>query len=377
MRQSLFKGAITAVLFSLILVSCKKELAKSDNSVQTGEETQLKAGAQKEIDDQQQEISNFGKEFEQFRNDESATGQLRGSKRTIVDIASSLPIFRSLVAAVVKTGLAPTLSDASVNLTVFAPTDGAFAKLPAPFNNASNISGIVDPGQIETLKTILLYHVLGSEVKSKQVARGRSTVTTLKSQVNGNDNSIFISNEILLAINGTSLVLWPDIDASNGVIHIINKVLSFPTANIAEIAIGNPAFSTLVAALVKTDLASVFTGSGDFTVFAPTNDAFSELPAPYNTADNINAITDQAQIDALANILKYHVIGSRYFTLDLGFFRNLTTLANPASNSLTSLLGYQAGYIKGKGNNRFATISPGNILATNGVIQVVNKVLLP
>jgi uncharacterized surface protein with fasciclin (FAS1) repeats len=308
-----------------------------------------------------------------FRNDEN-----RGNNRNIVQIAVSNPHLSSLVAAVLKTDLAGALSNASANLTVFAPTNAAFSQLPAPFNNAANISGISDPAQVTFLRNVLLYHVLGSEVFSNQINNGGSSAVTIKPAGSSNDNTIYFSKTFgLIRVNGQSTVIFPNLNASNGVIHVIDKVLLFPTNTIAGIAIANTNFSTLVAALVKTGLAGVFTGSGDFTVFAPTNAAFAQLPAPFNNAANITAISSPAQIETLTNILKYHVAGNRNFTWDLGILRRITTLANAPENKITTILGYNTGWVKGDDNNSFAQINPGDILATNGVIHAINKVLLP
>ncbi len=303
--------------------------------------------------------------------------QMRNNSN-IVQIAVSNPNFSSLVAAVVKTGLVDALSNANANLTVFAPTNTAFAQLPSPFNNSTNISAITDVTQINFLRDVLLYHVIGSEVFSNQIASGRSSAVTIKSQVSGNDNTIYFSNTFrLIRINGQSNVVHPNLNATNGVIHVIDKVLLPPTNTIAGIAIGNPDFSTLVAALVKTNLAGVFSGNGDFTVFAPTNAAFAQLPSPFNNAQNINGITNQVEIDALANILKYHVIASRYFAWDLGILQRTTTIAAAPNNKVTTSLGFNRGFVKGDANNTFSRINPADILATNGVIQVIDRVLLP
>jgi uncharacterized surface protein with fasciclin (FAS1) repeats len=307
-------------------------------------------------------------------NDQSSSHH----KSNIVEIAVSNPHFSSLVAAVVKTGLAGALSNAEANLTVFAPTNEAFKKLPAPFNNAQSIAQITDQKQIDFLKNVLLYHVLGAEVFSYQIERGRSSAATLKARGTANDNTVYFSKTFgLIRINGQTDIIWANLNASNGVIHVINKVLLPPSANIAQIAIGDANFSSLVAALVKTNLAGVFTGDGDFTVFAPTNDAFAKLPAPFNSAVNISAITNQGQIDALANILKYHVTGSRYFNWDLGILAKVTTLATAPGNKLTTILGYNTGWVKGDANTNFSRTNPGDILATNGVIHVIGDVLLP
>ena len=308
-----------------------------------------------------------------------STGDLeRGGRRTIVQIALGNANLSSLAAAVVKTGLAGALTDASASLTVFAPTNAAFAQLPAPFNNAANIASISSTEQIDFLRNVLLYHVLGAEVFSNQIASGRSSAATLKPAGTANDNTVYISKTFgLIKLNGSTRVIYPNVNATNGVVHVIDKVLLFPTNTIAGIAIANPNFSTLVAALVKTNLAGVFGGSGDFTVFAPTNAAFAQLSAPFNNADNINAITDQGQIDALANILKYHVTGSRYFSWDLGILQRVSTIASAPNNKVTTILGCNIGYVKGDANNKFSKITPADILATNGVIQVIDRVLLP
>jgi uncharacterized surface protein with fasciclin (FAS1) repeats len=302
----------------------------------------------------------------------------RHNKKNIVEIAVSNPNFTSLVAAVLKTGLADALSNSSANLTVFAPTNAAFKQLPAPFNTAHNISDISDAGQIDFLRNVLLYHVLSAEVFSNDVARGSSSATTIKPRGASNDNTIYLSKSFgLIRVNGQSDVIKANINASNGVIHAINKVLLFPNSNIAQIAIADPNFSALVAALLKTNLAGVFAGEGDFSVFAPTNSAFAKLPAPFNSDANISNISDPATIDVLANILKYHVIGSRYFTWDLGILAKAATLANAPNNKLTTILGYNTGWVKGDGNPYYTQIKPGDILATNGVIHVIGHVLLP
>jgi uncharacterized surface protein with fasciclin (FAS1) repeats len=372
MKNVFSKSALLLALSALVFASCKKEIS-SEAPAQQNEESLRKAEADKAVAARTTAIANFEREF----NAMGPAGTARG-QQNIVQIAQSLPIFKSLVAAVVKTGLAPTLASASLNATVFAPTDAAFSRLPAPFNNPQNISAISDAAQIDALRNILLYHVLGAEVRRNQVAQGRSFAATLKPAVVSNDNRIYFSNSLgLLLVNGKSLVLLANVDASNGIIHVIDDVLLPPSQNIAEIAIGNPAFSTLVAALVKTNLAGVFTGSGDFTVFAPTNTAFAALPAPFNNAANISAITNQAQIDALANILKYHVTGSRYFAWDLGIFSQINTIAAAPSNKLTGILGLDGGWVKGNTNPAFSRINPANILATNGVVQVIDRVLLP
>ncbi len=373
MKNFFVKASLVMMIGAFLFTSCKKEIS-NEQVIEPTNEQALQAEADKAVDMQNETAGAFEKEYRNMLGSDGTPTH----PRNIVEIAQSLPIFKSLVAAVVKTGLAGTLSSTSLNATVFAPTDAAFAKLPAPFNNETNIAAITNTGQIDALRNILLYHVLGTEVRRNQIANGRSSAATLKPVVIADDNKIYFSKSYgILLVNGNSLVLLANVNASNGIIHVIDDVLLPPSQNIAQIAIGNPAFSSLVAALVKTNLAGVFTGAGNFTVFAPTNTAFASLPAPFNNAANIGAINNPAQIAALANILKYHVTDSRYFAWDFGIFNQIKTIAAEPNNKLTGVLGFNSGWIKGRTNTSFAKATPVNILATNGVIQVVDQVLLP
>lgn len=373
-RKSLLYTLTGTLLFVLtVFTACRKNEIKDQVPVQDPTEQAALAEARSL---EQSAAATAEKEGAALRF--SSSDKNKHKQKNIVEIAVSNSNFSALVAAVLKTGLAGALSDPSANLTVFAPTNAAFKQLPAPFNSAKNIEAITDPGQIDFLRNVLLYHVVGAEVFSYQVQRGRSSAATIKPKGNSNDNTIYFSKTFgLIRVNGQSDVIWPNIDASNGVIHAVNKVLLFPTSTIAQIAIDNGSFNALVAALIKTNLASVFFGAGDFSVFAPTDAAFAKLPAPFNTATNISNIHDQATIDALANILKYHVIGERYFTWDLGIFARPVTLANAPNNKLTTILGYNTGYVKGGANSSYTQVNPGDILATNGVIHVIGQVLLP
>ena len=299
------------------------------------------------------------------------------AEQNIVEIAIADPTLTSLVAAVVKTDLATTLSDPGVNLTVFAPDDNAFARLPAPFNNATNISAISSQAETDALKNLLLYHVLGAEVFSSNITEGKSSAVTLKPVGTENDNTIYLSKlRSRVGINGSSKVTVADVDASNGVIHKIDRVLLFPTRTIADIAVANANLTALLAALVKTDLAGLFAGPGDYTVWAPTDAAFAQLPAPLNNAENISSITDPATIATLSNILRYHVAGSRYFSPDFGVpSLEVATLADAPSNKIFTATNPLR--VKGNSNVAAADIVRSDIFSTNGVIHVINKVLRP
>ncbi|MBK8966406.1 MAG: fasciclin domain-containing protein [Lewinellaceae bacterium] len=296
------------------------------------------------------------------------------SSGTIVDIAVSNPDFSTLVAAVLKADLAEFLSRDNLNATVFAPNNAAFAALPAPFNNAQNISNISDPGQIKTLGQILRYHVAPGARTAAQLANG--AYKTFKTAATPNSNMLYVGRDVAggVFINGNTKVIAADVLADNGVIHVIDKVLFFPTQDVTQIALKNN-FTALTAALKKTGLANVFMSpTTNATVFAPTDAAFAALPAPLNNADNIKSITDPATINTLRSVLRYHVVGGRVFSADLR--NNITVPTLLAGKSLNISLASGA-MVKGDGNAMGSNIVLTDLLALNGVVHVIDQVLLP
>ncbi|TNE63921.1 MAG: fasciclin domain-containing protein [Bacteroidetes bacterium] len=296
------------------------------------------------------------------------------SNGTIVDIAISNPDFSTLVAAVVKTGLVDFLSRNDLDATVFAPTNAAFAALPAPFNNAQNINNITDQRQIKMLGQILRFHVAKGSYTAAQLGNG--AYNTYKTAATPFANRIYVSRDAAnsVFINGNSQVVAADVLADNGVIHVINKVLLPPTDDVAQIAIKNN-FTALVAALQKTRLTNIFMmPTTDATVFAPTDDAFSALPAPLNNADNIKGITDPATINTLRNVLLYHVVGGRVFSADLRDGITVPTLLSGKTLRVALTGGAQ---VEGDGNATGSNIVLTDLLARNGVVHVIDQVLLP
>jgi transforming growth factor-beta-induced protein len=301
----------------------------------------------------------------------SPFGNSRRPTRSIVDIAVSNPDFSALVAAVTVTGLVPTLADEHTRFTVFAPTNAAFAQLPAPFNTAQSIAAITDQATLGTLRNILLYHVVIGQRPSKSLRRG-APATTAKPQVGNTDNVLYFSNARgSLFVNGQVEVVLADVAATNGLIHAISSVLIPPSQSIVGIAVGNPNFSALVAAVLKTDLAATLS-ENLFTVFAPTDAAFAQLPAPFNTAQNIAQIRDAQQIETLRQILLLHVAdGQPVFAPDLRPGRFVTL------GGLVSIDLQGGATVQGGANEQPANIVAVNILANNGVIHVIDQVLLP
>ncbi len=293
---------------------------------------------------------------------------------TIVDIALANPDFSILVAAVVKTNTVGFFGKATLNGTVFAPTNAAFAQLPAPFNSANGINSITDPKDIKFLTQVLRYHVVLGRKNAAQLPNGG--YPTYKTATTPNDNQVFVSRSIAndVIINGNTKVVAADIQADNGVIHVIDKVLFFPTRDIAQIAIANGGFTALVAALQKTGLTNtLMSPTTNVTVFAPTDAAFAQLPAPLNNAANIKGITDAATINTLKTVLLYHLVGGRVFSADLREGISVPMVA--AGNTFITLAGGPK--VKGNGNAAGSNIVATDLLARNGVVHVIDSVLLP
>lgn len=305
---------------------------------------------------------------------ENVVGVDDRSSNTIVDIAVANPNFSTLVAAVLKTNSAGLLSRANLNATVFAPTNDAFAQLPEPFNNAANINAITDVRQISLLGQILKYHVVAGRRNAAQLPNGN--YATLRTAVTPQNHLIYVGRSAAgnVFINGNAQVVTADVQASNGVIHVINRVLMPPSQSIAQIAIANGGFNALVAALGKTGLTNTFfEPTNNFTVFAPTDAAFAQLPAPLNNAANIRNIKDAATIETLRNVLLYHVVAGRVFSADLREgIQPATLLGSSVAITLTG-----GPKVKGNGNNAASNIAITDILGINGVIHAVDRVLLP
>ena len=278
---------------------------------------------------------------------------------TITTIVSNSPDFTMLKAAVVKAGLAATL-DGAGPFTVFAPTNEAFKASGIDMNMINSLS-------IEALKGILLYHTVSGKVAAIDVPEGpNANVAT----VGGKD--IFLTkNNSGVFVNGTKVV-QADVMATNGVIHAISRILMPPAGNIVEAAQADPNFTYLVAAVLRasqgaTNVASVLSGAGPFTVFAPTNEAFKA--AGFATIADIN----NARPDDLTAILTYHVVAGRVFSSDL------TDGAMPATvNGGKVTIGLKEGAtVKGNSNTTASKIASTDMVTTNGVIHVIDQVLLP
>lgn len=279
-------------------------------------------------------------------------------QRNIVELAQSNPDLSILVEAVVAAGLAPTLSTGS--LTVFAPTNAAFAALLTEL-------GVTKEALLanKTLLTaVLTYHVLGTTVPRASVPLGKAITP-----VGGGFFKVEAAGSGLRITDGrnrTSNITATDIQASNGVVHLVDKVLLPADKDIVATASALPDFSILVEAVVAAGLVSTLQGTGPFTVFAPTNAAFAALLAELGVTKEALL----ANTALLTSVLTYHVVPGRVLKADVPVNTAITTVQGQtftinASLAITDSRGRQSSIV--------AT----DVFTSNGVIHVVDKVLLP
>ena len=271
-------------------------------------------------------------------------------KKDIVDTAIAAGNFKTLAAALQAADLVDALRGEGP-FTVFAPTDAAFAKLPA-----ATLASLLEPKQRGTLQSILTYHVVGAKVTAKDVVK-LSNATTL----NGQRLGIKVV-EGTVYIDGAKVVTT-DIQCANGIIHVIDTVVMPVTENVVAKAKSAGTFGTLLAAVEAAGLSETLMGKGPFTVFAPSDEAFAKLPG--GTVENLLKPENLGQ---LQDILKYHVVSGRVFSdqaLKAGEAESLL------GKTLTIRKDESGAFV---GNARLIAL---DIQASNGVIHVIDSVLLP
>jgi uncharacterized surface protein with fasciclin (FAS1) repeats len=267
--------------------------------------------------------------------------------KDIVDVAVEAGSFDTLVAAVQAAGLEDALRGEGP-YTVFAPTDEAFAALPEGTLDAL----LVDPEG--DLQQILLYHVVSGQVMAANVMDG------LEAETLQGESVVFAIMGGSVTINDANIVTT-DIEASNGVIHVIDAVI-LPPDDIVDVAVEAGSFETLVAAVQAAGLEDALRGEGPFTVFAPTDEAFAALPE--GTLDALLADPE----GQLQRILLYHVVSGSVMAADVSDGLEAETLRG--ANVAFSVAD---GAVMIEGANIVAT----DIEASNGVIHVIDAVILP
>ena len=289
---------------------------------------------------------------------------------TLAEVAAASG-FTALVAAADKAGLVPALREATSDLTVFAPTDAAFASLAATLGFA-NASAMVAGLDAATLASILQYHVLPARQTEAQLRAGGTTRSTLYSFAGAateltldTSAGVKITDEVLTQ----ATVVTADVAASNGVIHVIDKVLVPPgVLNIVLMAQLNPAFSTLVEGVVAADLAGSLGGAEVFTVFAPTNDAFAAALAELRL-DKAHLLAS----DNLAGILAYHMVPGSVRAADVAALTKPAQVTTVQGSAFTVNNALRITDGRGRSAGLVAT----DVIAANGVIHVIDQVILP
>lgn len=316
--------------------------------------------------------------FTSCKKDDDVTPEpMPETSKSIVEIATTTDDFSILTEALVKADLVSALQGDGP-FTVFAPTNSAFNML---FNDLG-VNGVEDLSA-ETLRPILLYHVVAAETQSTDITTGyyeslntnsadnksvklyiqadnQKAALTRGSDAQTGEIKSKLAQSVM--INGGTSVVTADVQATNGVIHIIDKVLLPPT--VVDFAISNPSFSILVDAVVKAGLVDALSAAGPFTVFAPTNDAFEALFAQLG----VSGIADLSA-EALTPILLYHVLGDNVISSEVaaGSFSTL----NPDAMLNIDIMNSSVML------NENTTVIAVDVQAANGVIHVIDNVLLP
>ena len=270
--------------------------------------------------------------------------------KTIVDTAVDAGSFNTLTQALQAAGLIDALQGKGP-FTVFAPTDEAFAKLPP-----EQVAALLKPENKETLAGILTFHVVPGKVLAKDVVKIQGAVT-----LNGQRADVVIKDG-KVSIDGANVVKT-DIKCSNGVIHVIDRVILPASEDLAKTATKAGNFQTLLAAADAAGLTEALSGKGPLTVFAPTNDAFAKLPA-----GTVETLLKPENRGKLAEILKYHVVAGRVYSEQALEAKKADTLANQKISISVK---------DGTARVNNAKLISTDIDASNGVIHVIDAVLLP
>lgn len=273
---------------------------------------------------------------------------------TIVDIAVADSQFSTLVSALQRTDLVSTLQG-NGPFTVFAPTNAAFTALGVDLATISD----------DDLKEILLYHVLGADVKSTDLADGQTyTSTAAATGPGGNALSILVEKSSTgVKVNNTATVTTADVNAENGTIHIVDNVIM--PLDIVGHAQANSNFTSLVGALVDAPggLVGVLQGDGPFTVFAPINSGFDAI------ADVVATLNG----DQLASVLTYHVVsGANVLSTELSNEMEVSTVNG---QKFTVHIGDKVQLLDATASKSDVIIT--DVQATNGVIHALGNVIIP
>jgi uncharacterized surface protein with fasciclin (FAS1) repeats len=302
---------------------------------------------------------------------------------SILATAQATPDLSSLVAAVQfasdNNDLVNLLGSAGT-LTTFAPTNAAFDALAKKLTGNANARGadILVPANKALVKSVLQYHVLTSTVGSAAIPFGKAITPA----GGGFFKIDLVAGKPVITDgrNGKSNIITTDIKASNGVVHLIDAVLLPADKNVVQTAIASaPEFTSLVAALQfasdNNDLVTTLSGAGPFTVFAPTNAAFDALAVELTGRATAKGpeILVPANKALVRSVLTYHVVTARVLKADISLNTPITTV----QGKTFTIQATTAGVAITDGRNRVSNIVATDVLNSNGVIHVIDKVILP
>ncbi len=278
----------------------------------------------------------------------AAASQSEG--KTIVETALGNESFSTLVAALKAADLVGALQ-AKGPFTVFAPTNEAFANLPE-----GQLELLLKPENKKLLQSILTFHVAPGKLMANQVVK-RSNATTVNGQ-----RLDFSVGDSGVGVSGARITAT-DIECSNGVIHVIDSIIIPSSMDIVETAVSAGSFTTLAAALEAAKLVKALQGEGPFTLFGPTDEAFAKLPA-----GTVESLLKPENKDQLAAILTLHVVPGRVYSESVAKDNKFKTLQG---QNLKSRVEKGAVFVNG------ARVLKADLQASNGVIHVIDTVLLP
>jgi len=280
---------------------------------------------------------------------------------TVLGVAQSDPQFSILAEAVKAADLESALNGAGP-ITVFAPTNAAFSSLLTELGVTKSQLLADKP----LLTAVLTYHVLASKVVKADVPAGKA-ITSLQGGIfkveAGTGGTLTIQD----GRNRVAKIVATDVAAVNGVVHVIDKVILPANRNIVETAQSLPDFSILVEAVLAANLQGALSGTGPLTVFAPTNAAFAALLTELG-------LTKQqllANSTLLTGVLKYHVVPGRVLKADVPVGAAIATLETGKTFRVDSTLAIT------DANARTSKIVATDVFTSNGLIHVIDKVILP
>jgi len=269
----------------------------------------------------------------------------QGVQDDIVQVAQAAGIFNTLLVALTSAGLVETLKSTGP-FTVFAPSDEAFAKLPA-----STLHALLN--NKEELKKLLLYHVLAGKVAAETAI----TLTEARTVEGRNIAIKYMGGELFI---NASKVVQADIEAKNGIIHVIDQVL-IPPSNLIDTLVQAGQFNTLLAAIEAAGLKEILANEGPFTVFAPTDAAFAKIPAA-----DLQALIDKPH--ELRKVLLYHVVEGKVSATEAKSLFQARTLS------------FSYIHFREINNELFVNDSKviaADVNASNGIAHVIDAVLFP